>query len=366
MANSRPINTNEKAKLYSTEIAYRQMIAGTFFSNFMGFYNPTLVRESNKADSNFVKVETRLEKNRGDTVYFYMAFALEGAGVSGSQRMKGNEEALNTQVSSVTLDLYRNAVMDDGTLQNKFTAYDLQDEMNKRLKVWGTDKIDTLCATAIQTDPTKVFYLNSSSVITSASGTSAWSTAKGAITAANSKLSVGLIRALRTYAYGADGSATAKLGVIPAVKIAGKDTYGLIVHPNASYDLRADTLYEGAVKEAERRGADNPFFSGALCMVDGVAIFEYSKMNTFTDGGSGGNVTGSQAVLLGADALMFAWGKRPYVTEEEEDYGLYKGICWNIICSANKTAFKHYTTDTYATDYSAISVALANTGITSL
>jgi hypothetical protein len=42
-------------------------------------------------------------------------------------------------------------------------------------------------------------------------------------------------------------------------------------------------------------------------------------METFTDGGGGSDVAGSKAIFMGAGALCWAWGKRPYLVDEEDD-----------------------------------------------
>jgi hypothetical protein len=54
------------------------------------------------------------------------------------------------------------------------------------------------------------------------------------------------------------------------VKIDGKDYYVLIVHPDCMYDLKTLSAWQQAMREAEVRGKENPLFTNASAVWNGV------------------------------------------------------------------------------------------------
>ncbi len=330
-------------KAYAEKI-FRETLKQSYFSRFMG-----------SGSDACVQVDTRLEKEAGDRITFPLRYRLQGSGVTGSGTLENNEEALDTASFNVTLEEYAHAVRVRQGLDVQRPAFDLNSEASMAIKDWGTEKIDQLCFDAIgigdgaTTDPTKIFYPNSSGVFT---GTGSAATAKAGLHATNSLISPAFVEALKTWAM--TGGDRAQIPLRP-IKVGGKKYYILLVHPDCLYDLRTNSTYLAFLREAEVRGSENPIFAGAEAIINGVVIHAHENVATFTNGG-GASVAGAKCALLGAQALVWAWGRRPKLVEKSFDYDRQKGVAWSMIAGVSKTQFD-------SKDFGLLGVYLARTNV---
>lgn len=325
------------------EVLFRDSVKESYFSKFQG-----------KTADNVVQVKDQLTKDKGDKITFGLRMRLSGTGVTSGSMLEGNEEKLTTYSNSVTLEQYRHAVRDDGDLTRQRAAYEVSDEQRMAIKDWMAEKIDQLqfdalgIGTGATVDPTKIFYKTSSG--TTATGTAA--TAKSALTAADGKLTLTMISFMKTWAK--TGGARSYVPIRP-VKVDGKEYYVLLCHPDALYDLRADSTFQQAMRDAEVRGKDNPLFTDSTAIWDGVVVHAHENCAIATDGG-GGSVAWSKAAFFGAQALVWAWGKRPNVVTKEFDYDNEQGVSINMIAGVAKSKFN-------SLDYGSIGVYLARTNV---
>ena len=301
--------------------------------------------------NNVVQVQSDLTKSKGDAITFELVPNLSGDGVTEGQKLEGNEEGLNSYDYTITLGQYRHATRTNGELDVQRPAFSIPETSREKLKIWGAEKIDKLLVAALTGSFTK--YLYRDGVAGAYSGTSSASTAKTALTAANSKLTPNFISAMRAWAKTGGSAATWR---IRPVKIEGGEYYILLVPPAAMFDLRTDSTFQSFMKDAQERGKDNPLFKGAVAIVDQVVIHETERIALFTDGG-GASVTGCHAAFMGAQALVWAWGKRPTTVQEEFDYKNEMGWAWNMIAKAGKPVFN-------SKDYGCIGITLACTNVT--
>lgn len=315
------------------------------------------MRFSGKSSDSMMQLQTALEKDQGDRITFGLRMRLTGAGVTSGSILEGNEEALTSYNYNLTLEQYRHATRDRGAMDRKRAMFSISEEAEAAIRGWGAEKIDALAFNALSigtgstTDPTKIFYKTSSGV--TATGTPA--TAKAALTAADSKITPAMISALKAWAKTGGGRAYVPLRPI---NIDGKNYYVLLCHPDALYDLKVDSTFAQAMRDAEIRGSDNPLFTGAVAIWDGVIIHEHENCYTATDGG-GASVAWTKAAFMGAQALVWAWGKRPEVVQEDFDYQNQQGWAWNMICAAGKPQFN-------SLDFGSLGVYLARTNIAGL
>lgn len=329
------------AKKVYTEKLYRDVLKEIYWGKFMG------------SDGSMpIHVKTDLEKSQGETIVFPLRMRLAQSGVTGTQKLEGNEEALTLYSHTVTLEQYRHAVRDDGALTRKRPAFDLDEEADMAIKDWGSEKIDALIFSAILASPTKVFYRDGTTGATSA-GSSA--TAKAALTAANSKLSLNFISAIRTWA--SSGGARQYIPIRP-IRVDGEEMYVLLVHNDALYDLRTDAQFQQAMREARERGKDNPLFKNATAYWDGVCIHSHEQVTIATDGG-GASVPWSTGVFFGAQAGLWAWGRRPKIIEKEFDYENEHGKAYDMIGKASKPVFN-------SLDYGSLGVHVSRTNVSGL
>lgn len=326
------------------EKLFRATNKETYFGKFMG----------DSADS-LVQVQTQLEKKKGDRVTFGLRTRLAGTGVTSNTTLEGNEERLTTYSHNATLERYRHAVRDAGALDRQRVAFDIDEESEAAIRTWGREKIDQLCFDAIgvgtgaTANPTKIFYINSSSAFT-ATGTA--NTAKTGLDATASKLTPNFLSFIKTNAK--TGGARAYEPLRP-VMVKGRAYYILLVHPDCMYDLKANSTFQQAMREAEIRGPENPIFQGATAIWDGVVIHEHENCAIATDGG-GASVPWAKCAFMGAQSLLWAWGERPDLVYKEFDYEEEHGFAWRMTCTASKPQFN-------SLDYGSLGVYLARTNV---
>lgn len=334
------------AKQVYDERVFRESIKETFFgSQMMG-----------TDGSKPVYVKSDLEKGKGETMVFGLRMRATGAGVTGDATLEGNEEKLNLYSLTATLQQYRHAVRDEGALSRQRPAFDLEDEMIQAIKDWGTEKLDQLCFDAIgigdgaTSNPTKVFYVTTAGLLANTAAT-----AKAALTAADSKISPAQIMGVKAWAKTGGGRVYVP---IRPVKVDKKDYFLLTCHPDCLFDFKTNSTYQQFLRDAEVRGPDNPLFTGAVAVVDGIVVHENEKCNVATDGG-GASVAWSKASFFGQQALCWAWGKRPKVIERDFDYGDELGKAWAVIAVAKRSAFN-------SLDYGSVGLWLSRTNIAGL
>ena len=83
-----------------------------------------------------------LEKSAGDTIYFDLLMQMTGAGVTGDNRMRDNEEALTYYRDSVVIDQLRNAHAFRRMSQQR-TLHDMRMDAKTNLADWFSGVYDT-------------------------------------------------------------------------------------------------------------------------------------------------------------------------------------------------------------------------------
>jgi len=310
-------------------------------------------RFMSESDNNLVQVQTDLTKDQGDQVTFGIVPNLTGDGVTEGQVLEGNEEGLTSHDYSIVLSQYRHGTRTRGKLDVQRAMFSIPTVSREKLKIWGAEKIDKLLVNALLASPTKILYRDG--VAGAPSGTTSASTAKTALSAANSKITPNFISALRVWAKTGGGGQTYR---IRPVKMDGQEWYVLLVNPAVMYDLRIDATFQSAMKDAQERGKNNPLFKGATAVWDNVIIHETERIPLFTNGG-GAAVVGAFGALMGAQSLVWAWGQRPNTVQEEFDYGNEQGYAWEMMAKAGKPVFN-------SKDYGTVGVVFAATDVTTI
>lgn len=327
MAKTQVTTGNALTQKLWDEKMFRDTKKESYFDRFMG-----------NGPNNIVHVKTALESKKGDRITFGIRMRLSGAGVDEGETLEGNEEALNTFDHTITLTQKRHGVRDAGELDRQRPIYDMDGEARQALTDWGSEFMDQAMFTAIETSPTKVFYGGDA-------------TTTGSL-AATDLITPALISKIRVWALtGGNRSQTP----LRPVKIKGKAYFVLLVHPDVAYDLKQDATFAQARREALDRGKDNPIFTGAIGVWDGVVVHEHENVALTTTWGAGA-VAGAKCSFMGAQSLLWAWGKRPKVVAKEFDYGNEHGYGWSIMYQTNKPVFN-------SLDYGSIAMYVARTQI---
>ena len=243
----------------------------------------------------------------GDTVVVPITSALTGAGVSEETTLDGQEEAL--AISSQTLvPVFRRHAVRVGRLAQYRSSLDLAEEARVRLGEWGASKADALRYTAYSS-------ASGSPNVTYTGGRSSI----GAVTTAD-VMTVAEVRKLRLKAKNLE---------MPPLKGAdGSEFYGLTITPQSAYDLKTSTGYDTAVITAGERGTSNPWMTGMIGVIDGVAIFEDKGVNTATDGASSARV--ARSILFGQEAFVEAWAEQSFWSDQNFDYDGEQGVSWGF------------------------------------
>jgi N4-gp56 family major capsid protein len=304
-----------------------------------------------------VEEKNELEKKKGDRVNFGFTSRLNGTGVTDDQPLEDNEEKMVDYSDTVYLSLYRHAVRDEGEMHRQRPVFNVTETQRALLKTWGTEKIEELKFSAIFGAFATTVY-NNTNVLTVAANEAA---AKSALNASNSKLTPQFLSQLRRYAMNGGNMSGTGAGVgrtfdpLEPVKIGGKKYLVLLVGTEVTYDMQYDTTFYNATKDARERGIDNPLFKIADIIWDGVIVIGHERVVSFENGG-GASVHGSRAVLMGKQALCWAWGSRVKMVEKSFDYDDEIGVALKFIAGCKKPSKN-------SKDYGSIGLYLASTKI---
>lgn len=326
-------------KLWSEDI-FRETFIQSYFGKFMGA-NQSAVMEGQTSYDSVVYVKTDLEKGDGDEVTMEFIPRIIGDGVKNDEVLEGKEVALKVFTDKLTLDLYRQAIKDKGPLHRKRVPFDVANENRVFLEQWGAEKLDKECFAALRSSPTRVFYEDSSGDI---KNVTSLATAQAGLDNVQSRLnSFRIFAHMKAFAKrgGYDSATGERLqNPIKPIMVNGKPYYVLLVSDDVLVDLRTSAEYEQANREAEKRSSENPIFTGAEIVYNGVVVHAHEQVPIALDGGTPAALPWSHCHFLGQGALAVAFGMRPYYTEDEFDYKKDKGIAWNCIFTVKKPVFK--------------------------
>ena len=274
-----------------------------------------------------------LRKEAGDQITIALMMKLAGAGVTGESMLEGNEEALITKDFSVQVNLIRNAVRLQGSLTEQKTQIQLRTAAKDALKVWLAEKNEKDTFAALTATPTanRVIYAGKRTSEATVTATDVFTT--DMISAARRKAML----------------ATPK---IRPVNVKGKNYYVMVVDSYQARDLKNDAKWLAAQQHANLRGEDNPIFSGALGVYDGVILHEHENVVRTATGASGAYV--GHALLLGCQAGVMAVAKEPTWKEKAFDYDDKVGFATGMIRGIAKSVYKDASDNNY--DFGVIQV----------
>lgn len=253
----------------------------------------------------------------GDTIKIDLVLALTGAGQTGdTTSLEGNEETLNFRQQSVTVDELSHAVRWT-ELSEMFITHDMRSTALNQLAKWLAGKLDNALFNELsgQTGFTVMPTANKW-----AAGT-ATSRATVADTNAGGRLTLASLTELKAYAQ-------TELKIEPVKTDDGNEYFVLVTHPYATMQLkRDDTAWAQAQRDAQVRGDDNPLFTGAAGIWDGVIIHTSNRVPRSTNG----TVQVADNIFLGAQAVSRAYARYPDWREELFDYGRQAGIATTVV-----------------------------------
>lgn len=348
------VNDALAVKLWGKKLI-REVLKGSDVSKFIGTDSNSLFQ---------IKVEAK--KDAGDRITFGLRMQLTGAGISGDSTLEGSEERLTTFEDNVFIDQLRHAVRTGGRMSDQRVPFSVREEARLGLQDWWMDRLATslinqACGNLNTTD---IRYLGMQSAITADTAhnfIAGTGFTGGANTAAllsdtvSDKMQLSLIDSLVAQAK------TLTPMIRPVVVPKVGNVYVMFLHPFQVKDLRVTTgtgTWQDIHKAALMGGqvSDNPIFTGALGMYNGVVLHEEPRIPLAVDNSGTAIANTRAAVFLGAQACTIAIGQgydvgkegfRMSWEEELFDYGNQYGVAAGMIWGAKKTVFN-------ASDFSTI------------
>jgi len=331
-------NDSQTIKLWSA-LTMRDMLKSTLIYKFLGSGKSAILQRL-----------TDLEKTAGDNIKYDLLMQMSGSGITGDNRMRDNEEALIYYQDNVSIDQLRNAHAFRRMSQQR-TLHDMRMDAKTNLADWFAGKLDTymfdyLCGNTTRNHAQAAVAPDSEHYIVSGdvenSGTIATDEAS---LGSNDQIS------LADMDYARESAKTITPMIRPAM-IDGQEYFVVVLHPYSVTDIRLDvansayTDWPTIQMHANKRGLDNPLFTGALGVYNNMIMFESTRIYSPVS-----NVR--RNLFLGAQAGVFAQGNA-YDTmeqqrvgkdslmswyEETDDYGNEKGIAVGCIFGMKATRF---------------------------
>ena len=334
------VNDPEARKAWSKMLAL-ETLDKTYIGQFIG-----------KTSDSLIQRKDDLAKDKGDSVRITLRVQLTGRGVQGDALLKGNEEALTTYTDNVLINQRRHAATAGGTMSRQRVPWDVRAECRGALSDWASDMMDTS-------------FFNQLSGLTSETDT--LYTGNNPVTAPSRMLRPNSLTT--DQAVNGDNTATFSLNLIDKAKnkaivaprgtprvrpilIKGKEYFVAFLHPHQVYQLRTAT---GAgqwldIQKAAMQGGDvteNPIFSGALGLYNGVILHEAMRIQNGVHSTTAAAQTSTRrAVFCGAQACGLAFGQGYSFeqfdwVEELDDYENQLGVGGGAIFGLKKLVFNN-------------------------
>lgn len=359
--------TSQQKKVWSAYV----FAAGRDASFFMG--TKGFMGTGNKDATKPVHLVTELtETERGAQCVMPLVQDLTGDGIVGDNQLEGNEEALSIDDLEIKIDLLRNGVKNKGRMSEQRTVIRFRAQAKDKLAYWKANKIDELLfltasgvsygtkldgSTRTGSQWTQLDFAADVTAPSTNRIVYAGSATSTATLTANDKMSWNLL--VKT-------KAQAIRKRLKPIRIGGKDHYVVVMSPEQARDLKTDNDYKTAAANAGKRGDMNNLFTGAFCNVDGLILYEHTKVyNTLglssgSKWGAAHTIDGAQALLMGAQALGFARiGDASWGESDSTDYQNRAGVSYGCMIGMVKSNFKSIYDSNASEDFSLISIYTA-------
>ena len=303
-----------------------------------------------EGSNNIVQLKSDFTKQAGYQMTEGLIMPFSGDGVVNDEILEDAEEAPDFHSMTWTISQLRNAGRYAGEETVQQTEVNLPVEIRDGLGEWMSQKRDEDIFTAAHSSCTKIYYVNSR--------------ASTATVVAGDLLTLADITKAKAYA---KSTANPKIPPIKIMQVMKKTVYRylFVCHDHVAYDLKInDATYQQVTREAERRGGDNPLFSGALIDWDGVMIYEHDGVAVSSGWGASADVYGAESLLFGRQAVIVGVGgyrmanKNGFLkwVEKKFDYDNQFGIAVGIIKGEAKAVYN-------SKDFSVVAYRSARTNI---
>lgn len=335
-----PVGHPLAVKLWSKKIA-REALKATHAAKFMG-----------ESSNSLIQVFDDTSKGPGDKITVPLRVQLNGRGVTGTQELEGNEENLVLYNDAFYIEDLAHATRSKMRIDAQRVPFAVREEMKDGIVDWYAGRIDQWFANILTgfTAQTDTIYTgnNATTAPTTTTGNKRWYINDGSTGhTAETSLSTTDTFSLALLDRAVNIAKTASPLIRP-IRVGSQEYFVCFVHPNQVNSLRSGSAAAGSwfdIQKAAMTGGeieDNPIFTGALGVYNGVVLHEWSRLPSFTCKTSTADA-GRRAVFCGAQAAAMAWGQgysdAPKYIEDYFDYERQLGISVQTIAGAKKMVF---------------------------
>tara|TARA_R110000751_G_scaffold307812_1_gene431838 strand:- start:24833 stop:25921 length:1089 start_codon:yes stop_codon:yes gene_type:complete len=305
-----------------------------FFSEY--FQENRFKSEMGTSENSVIQVKEDLTGKKGSAVTFALLSRLTGDGVTGIQRLVGNEEALGSRSYPLTVALRRHAVVVPEQEQ-QYSAIDLRNAGRSALMDWAQedtrDRIiqammsinDVAYASASEGQKDAWLADNADRVLFGAAKSNNsgndHSASLANVDSSTDVLTAGALSLMKRMAL----TASPKIRPIRSEQ-SGRRFYVCYVTPLQMRDLKADTTIINAQKDVSLRMQNEKLFMGGDVEWDGIIVKEIDDIPVISGVGAS-SIDVAPAFFCGAQALGYGIVSRwKSIQSKEDDYGDKPGI----------------------------------------
>jgi len=315
---------DQTVKMWEQQKLFRDVIQSTRLSKFISKDGGSIVHE---------KVIGSNE--RGDTVTYTLIYKGSSSFLPPRTLIRGNENGMITATDKLIVDEANLGYITGTDIDKQRSPYDMDSETRRITVSAGAEALDRkMFAELVNTDNvTDYFYIASGSL----AATATRATAKAAVTATD-KLTPEFAGAIRRWAI--SNRVNGRVPVQP-IMIDGYPMLIWWVSGDVAYDIRNNSTWASAVKDASDRGRKNPLFTTAAAYYDGNIFIEDEFVNemNMTNAGAGGNVNAAESIVTGAQALLFGRKGMPRISEEKISHGQQTSYAYISMIGVKKPEF---------------------------
>lgn len=341
-------------------MAYTTVEAGLQVEQWERDFHVEYVRDSRfkrymgKSSNSIIQTNMVLEGAPGTTITFGLVTRLTGSGVTGDNRLMGNEEALSNYSQEVTINQLRNAVA-VGDFEQKKTFIDLLDAARDALKNWAMEKLrDDIIArymsphvdgtttygssteaqkdTWLQNNVDRVLFGAAKSNTAGGSGTEDHSSSLANVDSSSDTLSPAMVSLAKRMARDADPH------IRPVVIKEDEEWFVLFANKWAFRDFKSNAAYQQAARDGWTRGPDNPLFRDGDLVWEGMIIREIVEIPVISGVGAS-SIDVAPNFVCGAQSMFVCWGRRTRAIQQDDDYGNINGVGVAEIRGVEKATF---------------------------
>ena len=305
-----------------------------------------------KGSNALIQHITELKKSeKGNRAVITLTADMEGDGVVGDRRLKGNEEMLKSHDQVIRFDQMRNANHNEGRMADQKSIVNFREESRDKLAYWLADRMDQMAfltlsgvsytmknngATRVGSNlPLLEFAADVKAPTAKRYGQWDEGTKQILWGTGNSGIVGGAVGTgdYPCWEMLVQAKAYAKENYVRGInEKGGEETYHVFLTPQAMARLKLDPTFMQNMRHAQARDGNNPLFTGSTIQIDGLYLHEFRHVYNTSGAasgskwGGGGAVDGCQILFCGAQAMGMADIGNSEWDEEYDDYKNSSGI----------------------------------------